>query len=190
MKRYAYTLASLFLAGGIATAGEIDWNYFEAEYVGGKLENDASIDGVGISLFANPVGQFLLGADFDYLSIEDVDYGGDIDVYSFSLGTGYYFPLTKDFHLVAELNGIYTWDEFDDTAFGIAVGPGARWQATDRIELAISTYFTYGEEWDAGFDASAGTVIELTDQLSLIAGYVYGDGSDTYYAGVQLPFGR
>ena len=191
MKRITLiAFAAAFAANTAATAGEIDWNYLEAEYIGGKLESDANVDGVGISLFANPTGQVLLSGDFQYLSIEDIDFGGDIDVYSISLGTGYYFPLTDNFHLVAELNGHYSWDEFDDDEFGFAVGPGVRWQATDRIELAVSTYYTYGEETDSGFDASAGTVIDITENLSFIGGYIYGDGADLYYAGLQIPFGR
>jgi hypothetical protein len=65
----------------------------------------------------------LLSGKFEYLSADDRAYGGDIDLYSISVGTGYYFPVTGRLQLVAELIGNYSWDEFDDDEFGFAVGP-------------------------------------------------------------------
>ena len=187
--RTVHTVSAALLATAFAaTASDIDWDYFEFEYIGVQFEDGADAKGVGASVFYNPFGQIVLSGNFEYLSAEDIFDGGDIDLYSVSIGTGYYWPVQNNLHLVAEVIGNYSWDEFDDDEFGVAVGPGVRWGATDRIELYTSAYYTYGEEFEGGVDVAAGTIIDLTDRLSFITGYVYGDGDDGWYAGLQFPF--
>jgi hypothetical protein len=53
MKNIAYqalAAAAAISVGSFANAGEIDWNYLEAEYIGGQFEDGTDISGVGIKL--------------------------------------------------------------------------------------------------------------------------------------------
>jgi len=138
------------------------YNYFE----GGLSVGDAT--GVEAAASVELDGPWIGVARIQYLT--DEESGVDVDFVSLSAGAGYVHPLQERLDLVAtaELEyGKVDAGNFDDSEVGLRLVGGARFAATEQLEVFGG--ITYQTIFDNDFGFNVGGRYQLNEQWSALA---------------------
>ena len=186
----AGAVASALLAGGVASAAELDYNYLDLRYIDTELDAGAiDIDGDGFEIG----GSLELAQSVHVFgNFQTLDFGAGIDVTAFQVGAGYALPLQNGADLVGRLSYIDgeidgPGGDADDSGFGFSAG--FRNMFTPQFEGRVFVnYVDLDESGDETSIELAGDYF-LSEQLALGASLELGDDVTTWTLGGRWYFG-
>jgi opacity protein-like surface antigen len=117
---------------------------------------------------------------------------GDFDMLDASAGLGYYYPVTKNFHLTARAGVGYL--DVDDSSEGFSevgyyLAPGFRAMLTCNLELWGKAFYSEYENDDGGsWSVGGGVTYHLNEKMGLTAGYSHSDDGWVAQAGIRFKF--
>lgn len=180
MKRslFALALASAFACS--AQAGELSYNYVEADYV--NLDGDA--DGFGLRGSVNFGDSDFYG--FGSWRQYDID-GISANFDHSEIGFGYHHGLSDKLDLIAELAYSHI-----DTRFGNSDGyrtsVGLRGAFSSKVEGLLKANYTKHERMSGDFTATAGLQFKLNPTWGITTEVEFDDHDAAYLLGLRASF--
>ncbi len=192
--------AGLLASIGAHASVDLSYKYVQVEYVGVEIDNGPDGDGFGIAGSAEVGSQVHVFASYGKIDLDSLFFspqasplGSDIlDSTTWSAGVGYHTDIARKASFFGEVS--YVDVELDsnigdvsDEGFSAAIG--IRGLVESKIELVGG--ISYVDLSNAGDDTafSAGIRFNVTDTLSLGAGYTRSDDSDAVSVGVRIYWG-
>lgn len=185
-------------------------------YLDADAGNVDSFNGINLSASYSPIDNFYFFGGVEYSessgSFEDFTFDRrnfrfrrrnvsfDIENQSFWLGVGGYYPIKDNLHVTLSLTLLYLNTEIDapnfsddDDSFGLTLGPTLRYAIASCWEINAGINLNYvdvdedSDIEDTTVSFNFGTVVDLTNHISLLAGVGY-DSEETLMANGALAF--
>lgn len=185
-------LAGLLASIGAYASDDLSYSYVEANYVREEIDNGPDGDGFGLSGSVEVGSHVHVFAGFAGVGFDSF-LGVVVDTTSWTLGGGYHVDIAQKASFFGEVGYVdvdldTNFGDVSDDGFSAAVG--IRGLVASKIELTGG--INYVDLSDAGDDTavSAGILFNVSDMVSLGAGYLTSDDGDALNVGVRVYFGH